>query len=285
MACAACWLSASVAHAHGVVGDRSFIEPFITEDVNPKNEFVIARPQWAHGSDAKTFSLGFGLEKKIADRVSITLDSEWDSISPNPPDEPQVTGFNNLGITLKGAFYIDPEHEFILSAALEATAPVGSASVAERDWSFKPFLLCGKGFGDLPHSLQYLRPLAVQCDGGVEIGIDRARTTILAYNMAWQYSIPYLQSFVRDIGLGWPFNDLIAVTEFNFEHGVHGEDSGQARYFTTPGIVYMDRYVEVGVAGRFPMTGQAQREINWGVIGIVDLFIDDIFPITTWQPF
>jgi hypothetical protein len=286
VAFAACCLAAGMAHAHGVVGQRTFIEPFITEDVNPKNEFVIARPQWDHGSDARSLSLGFGLEKKLADTVSITLDSEWDSVSPRAPDEPQVTGFNNLGITLKDAFYINPEHEGILSAALEATAPVGKAAVgAEQDWSFKPFVLCGKGFGDLPRSLQYLRPLAVQCDAGFEISIDHARTTTLAYNMAWQYSIPYLQSFVTDLGLGWPLNDLIAVAEFNFEHAVHGEDSGQSRYFTTPGIVYMDRYVEIGVAGRFPLTSQAQQEINWGVIGIVDFFIDDIFPITRWQPF
>jgi hypothetical protein len=279
-------LTTGTAHAHGVVGERSFIEPFITEDVNPKNEFVIARPQWTQGSDAKTMSLGFGLEKKIADMTSITLEGEWDSVSPLPPDEPQTTGFNNLGITLKQAFFINPEHEAIVSAAVEATAPVGSAAVgAEQDWSFKPFLLYGKGFGDLPKALRFLRPLAVQGDIGPEIGIDHARTTVLDYNFAWQYSIPYLQSSVYDLGWGWPFNDLIAVTEFNFEHGVHGEDSGQARYFTTPGIVYMDRFVEIGVAGRFPLTAQAHNEINWGVIGIVDLFIDDIFPFTKWQPF
>src|SRR5215471_241361 len=151
-----CLLTETV-HAHGVVGQRSFIEPFITEDVNPKNEFVIARPEWDHGSEARTFSLGFGLEKKLADTVSITLDSEWDSVSPNPPDEPHATGFNNLGVTLKYAFFINPEHEAIFSAAVEATAPVGARSVgAERDWSFKPFLLCGKGFGDLPGFLKYL---------------------------------------------------------------------------------------------------------------------------------
>jgi len=282
----ACCVTAGTAHAHGVVGERSFIEPFITEDVNPKNEFVIARPQWTEGNDAKTFGLGFGLEKKLADTFSITLDGEWDSVSPLPRDEPQATGFNNLGITLKQAFFINPEHEAIASAAVEATAPVGSAKVgAEQDWFFKPFLLYGKGFGDLPKSLNFLRPLAVQGDIGFEIGIDPARTTILDYNMAWQYSIPYLQSSVYDLGWGWPFSDLIAVTEFNFEHGVHGEDSGQARYFTTPGVVYMDRFVEIGVAGRFPLTVQAHQEINWGVIGIVDLFIDDIFPATKWQPF
>src|SRR3989475_3143498 len=91
-----CGLTAASAHAHGVVGQRVFIEPFITEDVNPKNEFVILRPKWHHAADGKALSLGFGLEKKLSDTLSITLDSEWDSINPSDPDEPQTTGFNNL---------------------------------------------------------------------------------------------------------------------------------------------------------------------------------------------
>jgi hypothetical protein len=273
------------AHAHGVVGQRSFIEPFITEDVNPKNEFVIARPEWDHSRDGRTLSLGFSLEKKISDRFSLTLDSEWDDITPKPRDEPHASGFNNLGITLKYAFFINPEHEAITSVALESTAPTGTEQVgAEKDWSFKPFLLYGKGAGDLPNTLKYLRPLAVQGDAGFEISTDHDRTTTLAHNIAVEYSIPYLQSFVRDFGLRWPFNALIADTEFNFEHGVNGEEHGKTAAFVTPGFVYMDRYVEVGVAGRFPLNARAHEELDWGIVWIVDIFIDDIFPWTRWQP-
>ncbi len=280
-----CLVAAEV-RAHGVVGQRSFIEPFVTEDVNPKNEFVIARPEWNHSHDGKSFRLGFGLEKKLADTLSITLDSEWDSISPHDPAEPQTTGFNNLGITLKDAFYTNPEHEAILSAALEATAPTGTSDVdAEQAWSFKPFFLYGKGFGDLPRSLRYLRPFAIQGDVGFEISIDHDRTTILAHNLTLQYSIPYLEAFVRDIGLGWPLNDFIPMTEFNFEHGINGQEDGKSKIIATPGFVYMDRYVEVGVAGRFPLNDTAHQDMDWGVIGIVDLFIDDIFPASKWQPF
>jgi hypothetical protein len=254
--------------------------------VNPKNEFVIARPEWDHGSESRNFSLGFGLEKKLADTFSITLEGEWDSVSPTAPDEPQATGFNNFAVTLKDAVYVNPEHEGIVSAAVEAAAPVGSASVgAEQDWSFKPFLLYGKGFGDLPRALRWLRPFALQGDGGFEISIDHDRTTTLVYNFCLQFSIPYLQAFVDDLGLRWPLANLIPVTELNVEQGVHGEEAGQARIITTPGVVYMDRYIEVGVAGRFPLTGDAHRDLNWGVIGIVDLFIDDILPATRWQPF
>src|SRR5881628_3968079 len=96
-----CGLAAGSAHAHGVVGQRSFIEPFITEDVNPKNEFVIGRPEWDHSRDGNTLSVGFGLEKKISDRFSLTLDSEWDTTDPKEPGAPHESGFNNLGISPK----------------------------------------------------------------------------------------------------------------------------------------------------------------------------------------
>src|SRR5207249_9826368 len=104
-------LAAGSAHAHGVVGQRSFIGPFITEDVNPKNEFVIGRPEWDHARDGRTLSLGFGLEKKLSDRLSITRDSEWDDITPKPYDDPHASGYNNLGITLNYAFFIYAAHE------------------------------------------------------------------------------------------------------------------------------------------------------------------------------
>ncbi len=278
-------LAAAQAHAHGVVGQRTFIEPFVTEDANPKNEFVIARPQWNHAAEANAFLLGFGLEKKLSDRFSMTLDSEWDSRSPSDPEEPQTTGFNNLGITLKDAFYINPEHEAVLSAALESSAPTGTTDAgATRDWSFKPFALYGKGLGDLPRSLKYLRPLAVQGDAGFEISIDHDRTTTFTHDITLEYSVQYLQSFVEDIGLRSPFNGLLPVTEFNFEHGVNGNGEGKSTVITTPGIVYMSRYIEVGVAGRFPLNGTAHQELAWGVIGIVDVFLDDVVPATNWQP-
>lgn len=279
-------LGAATAHAHGVVGQRSFIEPFVTEDVNPKNEFVIARPEFDHSRDGKQFSLGFGLEKKISDRFSLTLDSSWNDITPKAADEPHASGFGNLGLTLKYAFFIDPAHEAIASFAIESTAPTGTADVgAEQRTSFKPFVLYGLGAGDLPSCLKYLRPLAVQGDAGFEISLDHDRTTTLAHNVAIQYSIPYLQSVVRDFGLRWPLDNLLPVAEFNFEHGVNGAEHAVHKVTTTPGIVYLDRWVEVGIAGRFPLNTSAHRDLDWGVIGIVDLFIDDMFPWTRWQPF
>jgi hypothetical protein len=274
------------AGGHGVVGQRTFIEPFITEDANPKNEFVVARPEWTQSRDGHELSEAFGLEKRLADRLSLTLDSAWDHVSPDASDEPSESGFDNLGITLKYAFFVDPDRESIASFAVESTAPTGSAGLgAEKDWAFKPFFLYGRGFGDLPNPLRYLRPLAVQGDFGPEVSTGPGTVTTFAHDICLQYSIPYLQAAVRDFGIGWPFNDLIAVTEFNFEHGVHGEGASSDVVSMTPGIVYMDRYIEIGFGGRVPLSGDARDEFDWGIIGIVDLFIDDIFPWSRWQPF
>src|SRR5205809_5839686 len=87
-----CGMAAGVAHAHGVVGQRSFIEPFVAEDVNPKNEFVIARPEWDERRDGRTFTLGFGLEKKITDRFSLTLESGWIDVDPKAAGEHHESG-------------------------------------------------------------------------------------------------------------------------------------------------------------------------------------------------
>src|SRR5262245_48063487 len=134
------------AHGHGVVGQRSFIEPFIAEDANPKNEFVIGRPEWDHGREGRELSVRFGLEKKISDRFSLTIDSEWVALYPDEPGEENRSGFGNLGITLKYAFLVNADHEAIVSAAFESTTPTGSGKVgAGADPAFKPFLLYGKG--------------------------------------------------------------------------------------------------------------------------------------------
>lgn len=276
----------AAAATHGIVGQRSFVEPFVTEDVNPKNELVVARPERDFGREEKAFRYGFGLEKKLADELSLTLDSAWLHVSPRDEEEPIQSGFDNLGITLKYAFFRSDPHEAIASFAVESAAPTGSRDVgAERHWVFRPFFLYGKGLGDLPDRLGFLRPLAIQGDFGPEISTDHETTTTFAHDIAIHYSLPYLQAAVKDVGLRWPLANLLPIVEFNFEHGLEGEERGIDSVILTPGLLYMDRWIEIGVAGRFPVTDDAREEVDPGVIFIVDLFIDDLLPWTRWRPF
>lgn len=283
--CGGVWmcLAPSSAHAHGMVGERVFIEPFVTEDANPKNEFVIAKPGFLNTNEGNEFALGFAFEKTLSKRFSIALEGEW--TSKHVGGEPHAEGFQNPGILLKYSLWKDPVREFILSPALEIELPLGDRDVgAERDPVVAPLLLFARGLGDLPQSLSYLRPLALMGDVGFEILTDAETATVLKYDVLLLYSLPYLHTHVRDLGTPWPLKRLIPLVEFNFETRVNGSGrTTEARI--TPGLVYQGQYVQLGVAGQFPLSHTTDRELDPSVLFIVDLFYDDLFPALTWTPF
>lgn len=276
-------LQVSSAFAHGMVGQRTFIEPFVTEDANPKDEFVLARPGLFYSRAGRTFSLGFSLEKKLSENFSVGLEGEW--ASERIRRESRADGFQNPGIVLKYALWKSPVHEFILSPAVEVEFPLGDRQVgAERDTTVTPLLLWAKGLGDLPQSLVYLRPLAFMGDAGCEILTNAQTETTLRYNALVMYSLPYLHAFVRDFGTPWPLRQLVPLVEFNFASRLNGaERTTEAR--VTPGLMYLGTDVQLGVAGQFPLNHATTRELDPSVLFIVDLFYDDFLPALTWTPF
>src|SRR5207247_10547382 len=122
----------------------------------------------------------------------------------------------------------------------------------------------------------YMFPMSLAGCSGCDISSERERPRPLAHNVAIKYSVAYLQQAVRDFGLPWPLDDFIGDTELNFEHGVNGEEHSRSKVFVTPGFVYMDRWVELGVAGRFPLNQAAHDELDWGIVFIVDLSVSAI---------
>lgn len=276
-------LSVSSAHAHGVVGQRTFIEPFVAEDANPKNEFVVARPGFFNTDEGNEFALGFALEKKLSENFSLALEGEW--TSERVGGAPNSDGFQNPGILLKYGLWKIPSREFILSPALEVELPVGDRAIgAERDPVVAPLLLFARGFGDLPLTLSCLRPLALMGDLGFEILTNEETETVFKYDALLMYSLPYLQTYIRDFGVPWPLNRLIPLVEFNFETKVNGPGrTTEAR--VSPGLVYQGKFVQLGVAGQFPLNHTTDRELDPSILFIVDLFYDDLFPALTWTPF
>jgi hypothetical protein len=264
------------------VGKRVFIEPFVTEDANPKNEFVIAKPGFFNTDEGNEFSLGFALEKKLSDTLSLALEGAW--TSQRVGGEPNTEGFQNPGILLKYSLWTDPARELILSPALEIELPLGSRQIGtERDPVVAPLLLFAKGWGDLPPILSYLRPLALMGDVGFEILANAETKTVLKYDILLMYSLPYLHTHVHDLGASWPFHRLIPLVEFNFETRVNGTHrTTEAR--VTPGLVYQGKFVQLGVAGQFPLNRTTDRELDPSLLFIVDLFYDDLFPALTWMP-
>ncbi len=286
--------------AHGTVGDYTFIEPIVADDANPKNEFDILRPQWTRTAAGREFSLGFAFEKVIVPApesysdgvpggglVSLEVASEW--LDQSPKQGPAMSGFNDLELLPKWAFLTVPEHEFRLSIGARFILPTGNPSVEDQNHTqLGPEFLWAKGFGDLPHKgpLKYLRPFAIQGDFGYIPALGgRTWHEMFADNVI-EYSLPYLSSSVHDFGLRWPLRNLYLYTEFNYDQLIAGPRGRTfPQLLATPGIAYMDAYVDLSLATQFALNHAAVPDNHAAVIGLVDLFIDDVFPWTNWTPF
>jgi hypothetical protein len=178
---------------------------------------------------------------------------------------------------------------------------VGSESFS----TLTPGVFFGWGFGDLPASLPFLKPFAMTGQLGLSIPTEEFTTTrtlqddgsvavdrelnprILNWGFTVQYSLQYLQSYVRDVGLPPPFDRMIPVVEFPFQTTVQGHSHTTGTI--NPGIIWFGRYVQIGLEAVVPVHGNTfgeDRQRDVGFIGQIHFYLDDIWPeVFTWTPF
>jgi hypothetical protein len=198
--------------------------------------------------------------------------------------------FQELELLPKWAFFTMPEREFRLSIGLKMIVPTGNATAEDQHHTqLGPEFLWAKGFGqDLPHQgfLKYLRPLAIQGDCGYVPALGgRTWHEMFADNVI-EYSLPYLSNNVKDIGLPWPFRNMYPYVEFNYDQLITGPSRQTfPQIQITPGIAFMNYYVELSIATQFAVNDAKVPSNHASVIGLLDLFIDDIIPATNWTPF
>ncbi len=240
-------------------------------------------------NDSLTDSFGAGISKRLTPDLAIGLDGAYDRVRPNDGSQ-TMYGFENFALDVKYAMLRIPEHEFIAATAL--TWEIGGTGArgigSDPHSSLTSQLLFGWGLGDLPDSLGYLKPLAVTGQVGLTTAIgnrsadaaDIADT--LSYGLVVEYSLLYLQSFVKDVGIGWPLNRLFPVVEFSFQTTLNGPAAGQTLALANPGLIWAGRFYEIGVEAAVPLNSQTGH--NVGVQALIHLFLDDMFPSTYGRP-
>ncbi|NJD55886.1 MAG: hypothetical protein FIA94_05705 [Nitrospirae bacterium] len=287
--------------AHGFAGKRFFPTTLSVEDpfVSDELSFVFGHIKEAGTGgepSVKTTSFGVEYSKRITPRFGISIGDEYQHLSF--ADDGTEDGFGNLELGLKYQFYTNEAHEMILSIGTGIEiGGTGSSRIGAESFSVvSPALFFGKGLGDLPDSLKYLRPLAVT---GVVGPNMPTRAKNVTYNeegeketernpntLTWaftvQYSLMYLQSFVKDIGLGTPLNRMILLVEFPMETCLDRGCKGQTTGMVNPGVVWIGKYMEWGVAAQIPINRESGR--NVGVLGLLHFFIDDLFPKSIGRP-
>ncbi|HEX3630872.1 MAG TPA: hypothetical protein VHZ01_00040 [Casimicrobiaceae bacterium] len=294
-------LPAGPAAAHGFAGKRFFPATLATDDPFVADELSLptieSRKMSASGEDPATRETGFSVDisKRITENLGIGFGATYKMLQPDGGDTQR--GFDNLAASIKYKFYQSDEHETILSAGVDADiGGSGSKRVGAESFStLTPSLFFGKGFGDLPESMKFLRPLAVTGLVGVGIPTRSGTTSIsddggvsverhphtLEWGFAVEYSLPYLQSFVQDMGLREPFSRMIPVVEFAMSTALDRGGSGTTGT-VNPGIIWAGQYTQLAVEAVIPVNNRSGNRVGW--IAQLHFFLDDLFPATIGRP-
>lgn len=296
------WFSSPV-HAHGVIGKR-FLPATVTVDdpfVADEASFVVGHrklPREAEaggtgGSDeavppagtpgAHTTTFSTELSKRITPDLGISLGATYQRVRPDDTTVPQY-GFDNLSLGVKYQVIKNAEHEAIVSLGLDADlGGTGSHRVGAESFStLSPAIFYGKGFGDLPEGVKYLRPLAITGILAPELPTRRSEPDRLNWGFTVQYSLQYLQTYVKDVGLGAPFNRMIALIEVPVKTCLSGDCSGQTTGTVNPGLMWFGKYMQVALEAAIPINRRSGRDV--GVFLQFHLFLDDMFPGSIGKP-
>jgi hypothetical protein len=294
-------LSAEPAAAHGLAGKRFFPATLATDDPFVADELSLptieSRKMPASGDEPATRETGFAVDvsKRITENFGMGFGATYKVVQPDGGDTQR--GFDNLAASIKYKFYQNDERETILSAGVDwDIGGSGAKRVGAESFStLTPALFFGKGFGDLPESMKFMRPLAMT--GLVGLGIPtRSGTTstsdegevsverhphTLAWGFAVEYSLPYLQSFVQDVGLREPFSRMIPIVEFAMSTALDRGASGTTGT-VNPGIIWAGRYAQFAVEAVIPVNNRSGNRAGW--IAQLHFFLDDLFPATIGRP-
>lgn len=271
-----------VAQAHGYAGKRLFPATMAVDDpaVGDEAGFVVSQRSAPNddGDLNRTTTTDFEYAKRLTPDLALSVGGAWKHIRHGDADAGTTNGFDNTEIGAKYRLHVDPEHETLVSVGLGAElGGTGSTKVgAEPHTTFKPAFYFGKGFGDLPQAASYLRPLAVT--GFVAPGLTAGslRTESVEWGLTVQYSLPYLQSFVKDAGLKAPFNRLIPVVEAPMETCTTGDCAGRTTGTLNPGVLWVGKAVQLGLEAAIPVNRASGS--HTGVLVQVHFALDDLLP-------
>ena len=287
------------AFAHGFAGDRFFPATISTDDPFAASEMSLptfSEIRQPGQPPVKVFDVSTDISLLLLPRTALTIGDGY-SIQKVANQSAQ-TGFDNAALNVLYEFFENDKHEAITSIGLELgnrrerpSNPPGNDSFS----TFTPTFYFGKGFGDLPDNLPFLRPVAITGTLGLSIPTRVRNESIavdpvtgqkavsvdhnpdrLRWGFALEYSLIYLQQHVKDIGLKAPFDHLIPLVEFAMSTPLNRGIDKLTTGTINPGVIWSGQYYQVGVEAIIPIDSHTGR--NVGVIAQVHFYLDYLLP-------
>jgi hypothetical protein len=288
------------AHPHGIAGNRFFAGTLVIDDPAVNDEAVLPYSYLgfpAEGGSVKENRIAFAFARLLTPTLAFTVDSGW--IHQNWP-QGRTSGFDTTEVGLKYEAYRNNQHETLVSVGLAwGIAHSGAQRVgADAPNTVLPGVFFGKGFGDLPDALSWLRPFAVTGALVAEFPIGSAGTAIapdlttgmlesipapgietLHWGFSVQYSTLYLTSrFNGGPPKNEPLNQLVPLVEFNF-------DSARGQYTAAtmnPGFAYVAATWQIAAEAIVPLNREAGEGV--GFRAQLLFFLDDLLPSVFGKP-
>jgi len=287
-------LMPQLAQAHGYAGQRFFPATIVTDDPFVSDELSLptistVRAPNDDGVPTRQTVISIDYTKRITSRFGLGFGESY--LINDPERGANAYGYDNLALSAKYLAYVSAPHETLLSVGVDADiGGTGVARVGAEGFSvITPSVFFGKGLGDLPHSMGWLRAFAVTGVVGVELptraavaGSGEGLPHVLDAGVAIEYSIPYLQQSVRDIGLGAPFDRLIPLVEIATATPLDRGQSGQLTGTVNPGILWIGQRMQIGIEANIPINSRTGGDV--GVTAQLHWFLDDIFPDSFGKP-
>jgi hypothetical protein len=290
------------AHAHGIAGNRFFPGTLAFDDPAVADEAIVPNFSSAKHPDGGGYvvdnRIDWSFFRLLTPNLGVGIDSGW--IHRNWGSS-RRSGFDVTNLTVKGLAYRNDIHEILVSAGFSwGIGHSGAKGIAANAPDLvQPGIFFGKGFGDLPDALAWLRPFAItgavtlehpMTGSSINFGIDPQTSQLvpmftravdtLHWGFALEFSTLYLTSRFTPGKLPKeePLNQLVPLVEFSF-HSPRGEKTAATM---NPGLSYVAVTWQVAAEAIVPLNSEAGRSV--GGRAQLLLFLDDLVPSLFGKP-
>jgi hypothetical protein len=292
--------------AHGIAGNRYFPGTLTFDDPAVADELFL--PLYTHlkhptgeGGEATDDAFSLTLLRLLTPSLAIGGDSTWlrrgrDGFSTR-------TGFGITHLLIKGLVYENDPHETLISASLIwGIGGLGTKAVGGYGPNtLQPSITFGKGFGDLPDTIKWLRPFAIAGAIAPEFPLS-GRTKTLLFQPAtdesrygylhnpdtiqWAFALEFSTLYLTSRFNGGPpkeepLNQLVPLIEFPVVTTITGGRFTNAATMN-PGLSYVGVTYQVAAEAIVPLNNQAGHGV--GVTAGLEFFLDDLAPSLFAKP-
>jgi hypothetical protein len=287
---------------HGIVGNRLFPGTLAFDDAAVADELTLPaissqkRPE--DGGDVTDRRSSWSFTRLLTPVLSLGIVNGW--IHRNWGTA-RSSGLDTTSLGLKALLLKDEARELMVSAGLGwGIGGSGARAVgANRPDTLSPAIFFGKGLGDLPDALGWLRPLAVTGAISLEhpmrgtstnLGVDPDTSQLVptltrhADTLHWGFSLQYSTYYLGPrftpgrLPKEEPLHQFVPLVEFAF-NTPRGEKTAATM---NPGLAYVAATWQVAAEAIVPLNTEGGRGV--GVRAQLLLFLDDLAPSIFGKP-